>query len=251
MNKTISGQYAFRTDVGKVRMTNEDRVGAYTNLNGDHLLLVCDGMGGTKKGGYASTIAIKVISEAFMNHTKHFLNRFFASQWLAKTIRKANTEIFNTARDNQTEYKGMGTTCTAVLIINNYIVVGQVGDSRCYMMDKEDFKQITQDQSYVGYLFRTGQISEEEMKTHPKRNVLTNALGIYPSTSADVRTFVLNDKTLLLCSDGLYNNVNTPSMEAVMRSNDLLSNKLEELIAIANANGGSDNIGVVLWEAIK
>ena len=198
--KYLSGQFAYKTDVGKVRLTNEDRVLALTNLKGNVLLVVCDGMGGASKGDYASTLAIDLMKEQFQAK-RQFLSRATAYYWLTRTIRKANSLVYNEAF-NKPEYKGMGTTMTAILIINSFAIVAQIGDSRAYILRNKKLDQLTEDQTYVGYLFRTGQISKEEMQTHPKRHVLMNALGIYPSLEVDAKIMNYNGESLLLCSDG-------------------------------------------------
>ena len=108
---------------------------------------------------------------------------------------------------------------------------------------------MSEDQTYVGYLLRTKQITEEEALIHPKRHVLMNALGVYPSASIDIKTFPYMGETVLLCSDGLYNNVPKNDIASVLKSEDSVEQKVNELIAIGNKNGGSDNIAVVIWEA--
>lgn len=246
--KYISGNFSFKTDIGKVRMTNEDQAMGLTNARGNILLVVCDGMGGQNKGDLASKIAIDILKEEFSN-IKKIRTKAGAYYWLSKTLRKANTAIFNEASRNPL-YSGMGTTITAILLLNNYLLVAQAGDSRAYTLSN-NFEQITEDQTYVNYLFKTGQISEEEIQTHPKRHVLMNALGIYPSVDLDIKVKKYNNESLLLCSDGLYNNVNKTDIEAILRNEDSCEQKVHELINIANANGGSDNIAVVIWEANK
>ncbi|HNX15881.1 MAG TPA: Stp1/IreP family PP2C-type Ser/Thr phosphatase [Bacilli bacterium] len=245
----ISGTYAFGTDIGKIRLTNEDRANALTNTKGNILLLVCDGMGGANKGDYASSIAIKMISESFFDKQK-FLNRFSAVKWAMEIIKKANDAIYQEAQKNAI-YQGMGTTLTMVLIMSNHMITAQIGDSRAYVLHDQEVVQITEDQTYVAYLYRTGKIRKEEMLTHPKRHVLTNALGIYPSLNVDIKITDYCNENVLVCSDGLYNNVEDNSIYSILKSDDSTEQKVNELIALANANGGSDNIAIVLWEANK
>ena len=245
--KYIYGRYASKTDVGKVRMNNEDRTAALTNSRGNILLIVCDGMGGANKGDLASSIAIEVISQAFQEKDR-FSNRFFAKRWVANAIRQANSEIFRQASHNQ-KYQGMGTTITLVLIVNDYMVVAQAGDSRAYSFRNRNLSQITEDQTYVQYLYRIGEITKEEIETHPKRHVLMNALGIYPSLDLEIKVHPYLGDTILLCSDGLYNNVAEKDLLSIMKGTDTPDQKVNELVSLANANGGSDNIAVVIWEA--
>ena len=245
--KYIYGRYASKTDVGKVRMNNEDRTATLTNSRGNILLIVCDGMGGANKGDLASSIAIEVISQAFQEKDR-FSNRFFAKRWVANAIRQANSEIFRQASHNQ-KYQGMGTTITLVLIVNDYMVVAQAGDSRAYSFRNRNLSQITEDQTYVQYLYRIGEITKEEIETHPKRHVLMNALGIYPSLDLEIKVHPYLGDTILLCSDGLYNNVAEKDLLSIMKGTDTPDQKVNELVSLANANGGSDNIAVVIWEA--
>lgn len=245
--KYIYGRYAFKTDQGKVRMNNEDRAVALTNVRGNILLIVCDGMGGQNKGDLASSIAVEVISQAFQEKDK-FGSKFFAKRWVANTIRQANADIFRQASHNQ-QYQGMGTTITLVLIVNDYMIVAQAGDSRAYSYRNRNLTQITEDQTYVQYLYRIGTITKEEIETHPKRHVLMNALGIYPSLDLDIKVHPYLGDTILVCSDGLYNNVAYQDILSIMKGNDTPDQKVNELISLANANGGSDNIAVVVWEA--
>ena len=240
--------FAFNTHVGRVRLTNEDRSIALTNSKGDVLLLVCDGMGGQSKGDLASTIAVQTLQDEFEKHKGSFLNKLFAKIWLKNAIKKANSAIFDESARNE-EYHGMGTTITAVLIVKTFIVIGQAGDSRAYILKDNKLVQISEDQTYVAYLYRTGQITKEEVATHSKRHVLMNAVGIYPSLNVDITSLNYNNEAILLCSDGLYNNVSHSDIENIMKNTDSVNHKVNQLIQISNANGGSDNIAVVVWEA--
>lgn len=245
--KYLYGRYATKTDIGKVRMNNEDRVCALTNSRGNILLVVCDGMGGQNKGDLASTTAIEVITQEFQEKDK-FSSKFFAKRWVGQVIRKANSEIFHQASHNQ-KYQGMGTTITLVLIVSDYMVVAQAGDSRAYSYRNRNLSQITEDQTYVQYLFRIGEITKEEIETHPKRHVLMNALGIYPSLDLDIKVCPYLGDSILVCSDGLYNNVPYKDLLSIMKGTDTPDQKVNELVSLANKNGGSDNIAVAIWEA--
>lgn len=245
----ISGRFYFKTDIGRIRLTNEDQAQALTNAAGNILLFVCDGMGGQSKGDFASSLAKKVITESFKEKHK-FWNKFSAYLWMKKTIREANNKIYNESLQHES-YEGMGTTLTIVLLVHDYMLVGQIGDSRLYLNSQHGFSQISDDQTYVAYLYRTGQISKEEMRTHPRRHVLMNALGNYPAVNVDCKFLKYQNETLLLCSDGLYNNVSDTDIESIIKGNDSTEQKVNELISLANANGGSDNIAIVLWEGNK
>ncbi len=247
--KYLYGRYSFKVDIGKVRMNNEDRATALTNSRGNILLVVCDGMGGQNKGDLAASLAIDTISQAFRDK-ESFTNAFFAKRWVANVIREANTEVYRQASKNE-KYHGMGTTVTLVLIVNDYMIVAHVGDSRAYTFRNRILTQITEDQTYVQYLYRIGEITKEEIATHPKRHVLMNALGIYPSLDLDVKSMPYMGDTILVCSDGLYNNVSENDLLTIIKGTDSPDQKVNELVSLANNNGGSDNIAVVIWEANK
>jgi protein phosphatase len=124
------------------------------------------------------------------------------------------------------------------------------GDSRCYLFKERKLKQITEDQTYVNFLYKSGQIKAEEMATHPRRHVLTNAVGLFPSISVDLKIIEYHGEGIFLCSDGLYNNVSDVDIENVLRTDQSSEQKVSSLINIANFNGGSDNISIALWESL-
>ena len=244
----ISGRFAFDKDVGKVRLSNEDQVFACVNAYGTVLLVVCDGMGGESKGDLASSLAMSTIRDSF-NSINKFRNKLHVLYWVTKAIKEANSIIYDESTKNRL-YKGMGTTLSMAVIYHGTLVTAQIGDSRIYQLDlKGNFSQLTEDQTYVDYLYRTGQISKEEMKTHPKRHMLMNALGIYPTANVDIKVHKYLNQRILICSDGLYNNVSDNSIMSVLKSNDSPEQKVHELISLANFNGGSDNIAVAIWES--
>lgn len=245
--KRRKGRFAYKTNIGRVRLTNEDQAAALANSAGDVLLLVCDGMGGQNKGDYASKIAADLICTSFKNK-QGFLNIQTAKLWLHTLIRKANSEIFNEANKNAA-YKEMGTTLVCALIRGDKVLVANVGDSRAYSVRFESLMPLTQDQTYVDFLFRTGKITQEEMKTHPKRHVLMNALGVFPSVNCDISIKEYIGEPIMLCSDGVYNNISENEIHAVLTTDDRIEQKIDTIIDIANSNGGSDNMSIAYWEA--
>ena len=242
-----NGRFAFHTDVRKVRISNEDQACALVNAYGTVLLVVCDGMGGQNKGDYASALAVSYVVDEFKK-----VNRFFSNlhvyYWLTQTCRSANSQIYSESIRNPL-YQGMGTTLSIAIIRKKKLFTAQVGDSRIYSLKNKELTQLTEDQTYVGYLYRTGQITKEEMATHPKRHMLMNALGVYPTLNIDIKVRKYEDETMLLCSDGLYNNASETTISSVLSNKDTPEEKVNELISIANNNGGSDNIAVVIWES--
>ena len=203
-------------------------------------------MGGQNKGELASSIAVSHLIDDF--NTSKFITVLDVQLWLNRRIRAVNKYIFNESRKNAL-YRGMGTTLTAVVLFKEWMVLAQIGDSRLYHIKNDNLEQISNDQTYVNYLYKTGQITKEEMATHPRRHMLMNALGTYPSVDIDISAKPYKRQPLLLCSDGLYNNVSETTIASILKGSDSPEEKINELISIANNNGGSDNIAVVLWEA--
>lgn len=246
--KTIKGQFGSKIDIGCVRVTNEDQAISLINASGNVLLCVCDGMGGHNKGDYASRVAIDIISEEF-RAKNGFISRLSVRGWITRTIKKINKQIYEEAEKDPT-YKGMGTTIVLAILYNDEIYVANAGDSRAYFVRYDDLKQISDDQTYVDYLYNTGKISKEEMLTSPQRHILMNALGSFPSASFSLHVFQNLKYPILLCSDGLYNNASENEIHSVLKTNERIDQKIDTLIGIAKSNGGSDNIGISYWEAI-
>lgn len=245
-NKNVKGVFGAKTDIGCVRVTNEDQAVALINSSGNVLLCVCDGMGGHNKGDYASRLAMDIIIDEFKNHGS-FLSPFFAKMWLSRTIRKINSQIFKEAESDPT-YKNMGTTIVLALFYNNKIFVLNIGDSRAYQVRYKNLRKLSDDQTYVDYLYNTGKITQDEMSVSPQRHILMNALGSFPSVSYAFHVYENNLKPIVLCSDGLYNNASEEEIHSALSTNDRVDQKLDTLIEIAKSNGGSDNIAIAYWE---
>lgn len=250
MKKIYHGTYAYKTDLGRVRSKNEDQAMVLMNSYGETFLVVCDGMGGAKKGELASKIAIDILTESF-RHKPHYRLKYSNRLWITKAAKEANGKINKYAEKNG-KLKGMGTTMVAALIFGNRIMLANIGDSRCYLLnhEKSELSLVTEDQTYVRYLVSTGKITEEEALSHPDRHVLMNALGIYPSVSLNVDFMPYFGQSVLLCSDGLYNQVTKDQIANILLTDDRTDQKVASLVAEANHNGGSDNVGIALWEAI-
>ena len=248
MGRIFKGLFASATDIGRIRISNEDRASVMTNYNGDVFLLICDGMGGQNKGDYASLMALDSLTDSFRKKRKtpFILTKF----WLKRALSRANSIIFEEAT-KKPAYSGMGTTCVAVYIQGEKMAVANIGDSRAYKYCFGRLKRLTTDQTYVDYLYRTGKIKETEKETSPDRHVLMNALGIYPSCSPEIKTESYAGEAILCCSDGLYNNVSESEIRAILSTDERPDQKVASLIAEANGNGGSDNIGIAYWEAVN
>jgi protein phosphatase len=241
------GSFAFKSDIGRVRATNEDQVIALTNRHQDILLAVADGMGGHARGDLASRLAMQSLTKGF-NNTFGLLTAKTATLWLRQQVVQANRSIYLEAQKSSS-LKEMGTTLVIALIVNKDLIVLNIGDSRVYSFEQGKLTQLTEDQTYVEYLFRQGKITEDQKLTHPQKHVLLNALGLNTSVSYDLKMMPYTQQTLLVCSDGLYNNVTEGEMTSIIRASDTVHQKVDSLINLANANGGNDNIAVTIWEA--
>ena len=243
----IKGQFASKTDIGCVRITNEDQATSLINASGDVLLCVCDGMGGHNKGDYASKLAIDIISEEF-RAKGGFFSQFSVRYWISKVMKKVNNTIYKMAQTNPI-YKDMGTTINMAILYRENVFVVNAGDSRAYFIKRYGVQRLSEDQTYVDYLYQTGQISKEEMETSSQRHILMNAIGTYPSPSYDVKIYPNNKNSILVCTDGLYNNATEAEIHSALSTNERIDQKIDTLIGIAKSNGGSDNIGIAYWEA--
>lgn len=253
-SKNYHGTYAYKTDIGRVRKTNEDRAIILMNSDNEVFLAVSDGMGGSEKGDVASKLTIDLLNASFKKKKKHrYL--FSDKRWITRTCKSINKKIYSMAEkmkkaEKNSEKIGMGCTLVAVLISAERMMIANIGDSRAYMLKDGEIKQLTTDQTYVEYLLKTGKITEEGAKTHPDRHVLTNALGVYNSLSLSITDMPYHGESILLCSDGLYNNLDSKEIANILLTDERTDQKVVSLISIANHAGGSDNIGIALWECI-
>lgn len=246
---TYLGTYAFLTDIGKVRTSNQDSALVMANSDHEIFMLVCDGMGGMEQGEAASRIAVESLAESFSTKRHHafsFLNR----KWLEGAIKKANRSV-NSNSYISSDGNSMGTTLVAALIVDEKLYVANVGDSRAYRITNEEIEQLTEDETYVQFLVRSGKITPEQAKTHPDRHVLMNALGVHPTVSFSIQEFPYHGESLLLCSDGLYNLCPENEIQSICLTDERADQKVTSLIHNANSHGGTDNIAVSYWETIN
>lgn len=243
-----------KTDLGNVRKNNED-AGTYVKIADENItrekgcmLLVADGMGGHNAGEVASKIAMETVSEEYFKKS----NDADKEKALAKAFVAANKKIFNMSQTDE-NYKGMGTTCTVLVVAGQHVYFAHAGDSRAYIFKDNKITQITEDHTYVQQLVNNGDITAAEADVHPQRNVLINAMGTKPTFRVDTGratlTFNENDK-LLLCSDGLYDYMSDAELAEAMQKNSL-QEIADYLIAEAKRRGGKDNITVALAQKTK
>jgi protein phosphatase len=241
------------TDIGRVRKTNQDSTckmaGGDLGPAADGLFIVADGMGGRAGGEIASRVTVETIPQ--------IVRQELGAQSGAKTpemlvsalregISAANDAVWNQARSNP-ELRGMGTTCVALLVYGNKAALGNVGDSRAYLLRGGQFAQITSDHSLVQEHVLAGDISASEARSSRYRNVITRAIGLTDGVAPDVDTLDLRDgDTILLCSDGLTNMLADRAIGQILSREADAQKASDLLVAAANANGGTDNITAVV-----
>ena len=235
------------TDRGKVRAENQDSFVIEHIESREYICAVlCDGMGGASAGSIASTLA----SKTFMNY---LVQRIMASRaknpdvkrHMINACHKANDIVYSYSRFNP-DYAGMGTTLVAVVLFGNTAVIANVGDSRAYAISKKKIVQLTKDHSYVQELIDRGIITPERAKTHPKRNVIMQALGSEDGVKCDIFVHKLaRGERILLCSDGLSNMLSDEVIHDVVVNNKSHESICKKLIELALEAGANDNVTVV------
>ncbi|OBZ16799.1 Stp1/IreP family PP2C-type Ser/Thr phosphatase [Bacillus sp. FJAT-26390] len=241
---------ANRSDIGRVRQVNEDQSWVSQLNNGVTLAIVADGMGGHQAGDVASQKAVDAFRSMLeQSAAKADLSLQEGKMLIRQAISQANEAVFELASRNE-QYHNMGTTIVAALVKQNNAIIGHVGDSRAYKINEGVITQITNDHTLVNELVKSGQLSLEEAAHHPRRNVLTRAIGTDSHVDIEVQAVELSPQdVLLLCSDGLTNMVSEQEMLLTVTTEQLeLEAKADHLIQLALHAGGDDNITVVLLQ---
>ena len=230
------------TSAGCIRPLNED---AYyvsePDSTGMVLAIVADGMGGHNAGEIASGKAVGIVQKDVAEQGDKS-----AREILVKAVDDANREIYEMSK-NKKSLSGMGTTMTACVAENNNVTAVQVGDSRLYRIRKDSITQITKDHSLVEMLVESGEITKEEAKSHPQKNIITRAVGTDKTVESDVYEFkTKKDDVILLCSDGLVNMVEDETILSIINTSKNLEEAANNLVLNAETAGGTDNITVIL-----
>ncbi|MBP1930725.1 Stp1/IreP family PP2C-type Ser/Thr phosphatase [Ammoniphilus resinae] len=236
---------AYQTHIGCVRAFNED-TGAVVQLENGYLIaIVADGMGGHQAGDVASLMAVDII-RMNISTLPDDLKPDEAIDLLDQAILKANDEIYRYAMGHD-DCKGMGTTIAVCILSNDWIVTGHIGDSRIYRLSMGKLTQLTDDHSLVNELLKNGQISEEEAKKHPQKNVLTRALGTDLDVEVDLKVFEWEPQDqFLICTDGLSNKISSQQIQYTLASSPTPDMAVTALIKLALDAGGEDNITAVV-----
>ncbi len=236
----------YLTDPGMVRSHNEDSLIILTNANNEYLLAVADGMGGHKAGEVASSIAINNLRDKF-NSISSLGTKEEAITWIRRTVSEINDNIFKYTNEHE-ESKGMGTTLVISVYTDNYLLFGNIGDSSGFVFKDNKLFKVTKDHTLVNLLISTGELSPEDAKFHPKKNVLMKALGAVNPAEVDIFDVETSVDGILLSSDGLTNMLSVEQIENVLKMDISLEEKARKLIMKSNNRGGTDNISVAMLD---
>lgn len=234
------------TDIGQKRHMNQDFIFTSEESVGNlpNLFVVADGMGGHNAGDFASRYGVSVLVETVRKD-----KNFNPVKVMRNAIEAANREVFSQSR-NDPSMAGMGTTMVVCTVVGGYAYIANVGDSRLYLAGSNSMTQITQDHSLIAEMVRLGELTPEEGRNHPDKNIITRAVG----TNEDVKIDFFDVKLdtgdqILMCSDGLSNMVEDQRIFEILKGEDTEADKAQVLVDEANANGGRDNIAVIVVEA--
>lgn len=237
--------YGNCTDIGLVRSENQDAFGKFPTESIDstapkgQMFIVADGMGGHRGGREASALAVDTIQQTYFSDPSDSIE-----ESLRRGFQKANEVIYRHGRSNPL-LAAMGTTCSTLVVHEHRAFVAHVGDSRIYRITRQNVKQLTKDHSQVAEMVRRRELSKEQAKKHPQRSILYRALGVGPEVEVDIipNLALRADEFYLLCSDGLYNNVEDQEMQKLVLSNPP-AEACKAMVDLSNDRGGQDNITV-------
>lgn len=233
-----------KSDIGNTRKINQDTF--YVSKNEKYpIYLVADGMGGHKAGEVASTMVKDIVVE-HLGHNKIKLKKELqVLKIIKKAIEEANTKIYLKSLQDE-EYQGMGTTIVVSYVGKKYVYIGHVGDSRAYIIKGEKIEQLTEDHSLVNRLIKMGNITKEEARSHPQKNIITRAVGTSSIIEIDlIRQEYEDGDILLLMSDGVTNMLSDEEIFKEFKTSMDLQNSCKEIIKKANDLGGFDNSTIV------
>lgn len=250
------------TDRGKTRAANEDTILNYTRCeeSGENfgLYIVCDGLGGHQAGDVASQTAVRTVVQELQSilppsPTHHLTTSADINHVIWTAVQKANEAIWQQAEKADGPGRGMGTTLTMAVVINDTVHIAHVGDSRLYLFREGQLEQLTRDHTMAAALAEVGQISEDEIADHPRQNILTRALGRKNSiVEAELMELpFLPGDTLLLCSDGLWKAFKgkKAKLEEMLQGMKNMHHTCRQLLMEANELDGSDNISLIIVSA--
>ena len=245
------------TDPGMVRSHNEDSVASIAEKG---LVVLADGMGGYNAGevasGMATTVLTTELRQLLEEHAPHEVDpqsgKRVAQKMLQEQVAKANTSIYQAAQ-SQPQYAGMGTTLVVALFYDNKMMVAHIGDSRLYRMRGDEFSQVTKDHSLLQEQIDAGMLTKEQAKHSSNKNLVTRALGIDPAVETEIHEYdTLPGDIYLLCSDGLSDMVSDDDIGMALQALGAnLELAAQQLVQMANDNGGRDNVSAILIKILR
>lgn len=231
------------TDIGQKRSNNQDFINKFDNKKGITLVVLADGMGGHRAGNIASEMTVTDLGKEWVQTELTELSQI--RDWLLQTIEDENQRVYQMGQAE--DYKGMGTTVEAVVLVDNNAIYAHVGDSRIGLVKNGEYKLLTSDHSLVNELVKAGQITEDEATSHPQKNIITQSIGQSSPVEPDLGLKVLEkDDYLVINSDGLTNMISNVEIAEILSRDLSLDEKNQELINLANLRGGLDNITIAL-----
>ena len=234
------------TDCGMVRKQNQDYYRCQELYKGQFAAVVCDGMGGAKSGDVASKLASDVFLSDIRQTAVQQMDQQSIVKMLIEAVTRANRAVYEQSQSSP-DFQGMGTTLVAVFIQNQQAFVVNVGDSRCYYFADDKAEQVTEDHSVVGLMVSRGQLTEEEARVHPNKNLITRAIGTEAEIECDCFYLTLQKGDyLLLCSDGLSNLITKHELLYEVTHGAETEERCMQLINIAKDRGAPDNVTAVL-----
>ncbi|MCX7748115.1 MAG: Stp1/IreP family PP2C-type Ser/Thr phosphatase [Clostridia bacterium] len=244
-------RFGVKSDKGMVRETNEDSCNIIAGYTGIPVcFMVADGMGGHNSGEIASKTAVDFISKYILQNSGKLIKEEDLPKVLIEMMGEANKEVYSKSKEDDA-FSGMGTTLIVGVVLNKKFFVGHVGDSRVYLIRDGKIERLTTDHSFIEELVQNGTITREEAEKHPKRNIITRALGCFESIQIDTHVFnIKNEDIYLLCTDGLTNQLTEAEIKEVIEGTNDPEMVCNELVKRANERGGEDNISVIVFKDV-
>jgi PPM family protein phosphatase len=242
-------KYGVMSDKGMHRDTNEDSYDIIAGFPGlPAVFVIADGMGGHSSGEIASRTAVDFINARILGEPELLSDGNNVAESIVRIMDATNSHVFSLSQENP-ELSGMGTTLTMAVVYTKWLYIGHVGDSRAYLYRNGSLDRLTTDHSYVEELIRSGNLTREEAKTHPRKNVITRALGCQSTLEVDNAVFEMRQNdTFLICTDGLTNMLSDEEITAILEEYTDPQECSKKLVDTANQQGGADNITVLVFK---
>ena len=239
----------FKSDKGRTRSNNED---ACFVLLSENIYMVADGVGGGNAGEIASRTTVSELANYITKtHIENATNKYAIVNYFQDCIDKINSKIFEMAKKFE-QNKGMATTLALLYAKGGMAYIGNVGDSRVYLYRDNELVQLTEDHTYVNTLVKAGILTEEQANVDKRKNIITKAIGADETVEPDFyQVNIMKDDIFVLCTDGLYDEVNNDEMIEILKMELSMSETCDRFIELANKNGGNDNITVISLKATE